>query len=78
MATQAPKNLAEVRDALGQVSAQVRDDRRFHIQAKEANNALGKMAGAAQIYLEACRMDNRKPSDSENWGDFLFEAPPNP
>lgn len=73
MATQVPKNLAEVRDALGEISAQVRDDRRFHVQAKEANNSLGKMAGIAKIYLEACRMGKVNPSENEDWKSFLFD-----
>lgn len=42
-----------------------------HKQAKEANNALGKIIGTAKAQLEAIALSNKKPNDVRKEIPFL-------
>lgn len=68
-----PTCLAEVRDALCGVGAQVETDRRAVVQTKEANNSYGKVNSVCKTYLEACKLVRIVPTGQ--WHEFLFSDP---
>lgn len=64
-----PKTLAEVRDALCQMYADVMDDARRAPQVHEGANSLGKAINATKVYIEFCALSGSKPSGE--WAHFI-------
>lgn len=67
-----PNTLAEVRDGLCQMYADVMDDQRKVIQVHEGANALGKVIGSAKVYLEGCALTKTRPDG--DWAKFIGVA----
>ena len=66
------KTLAEVRDQLCDMAAQVMADPRRCNQVHEAANALGKVVGSCKVYLEHCALSEKKPDG--DWSRFIAKA----
>ena len=66
------KTLAEVRDQLCEMAAQVMADPRRVPQVHESANALGKVIGSCKVYLEHCALSEKKPNG--DWGRFITES----
>ena len=64
-----PKTLAEVRDGLCQMYADVMGDPRKAPLVHEGANALGKTIAATKTYLEYCALAKTKPNG--DWERFI-------
>ena len=64
-----PKTLAEVRDGLCQMYADVMGDPRKAALVHEGANALGKAVAATKVYLEHCALAKTKPN--ADWSRFI-------
>jgi len=67
-----PKTLAEVRDGLCQMYADVIMDPKRAIQVHEGANALGKVIGSVKVYLEYCALSAKKPDG--DWARFIEDV----
>ena len=67
-----PKTLAEVRDGLCQMYADVMGDPRKAGMVHEGANALGKAVGSVKVYLEYCALSGKKPDG--DWARFIGDV----
>ncbi len=66
-----PGTLAEVRDGLCQMYADVMSDPRRAPQVHEGTNALGKAVNSCKVYVQFCEMAKVKPSGE--WARFISD-----
>ena len=71
-AVKRPGTLAEVRDGLCQMYADVMNDPRKAAQVHEGANALGKAVNACKIFVQYCEMTKEKPQGE--WKRFITEV----
>ena len=64
--------MAEVRDGLCQMYADVMGDPRRAAQVHEGANALGKAIASAKVYLEYCALSKSRPDG--DWARFISDV----
>ena len=63
---QAPVSLAELRNQLCQMYADVSNDRAMVAQADSASNVAGKIINITRLELEALKISGRKPGNNSS------------